>query len=370
MMDGNAQKNGENAAILHPKYSVMMKKIFLLLCIFSSLQLRAQTVNLPCELLWAERTSATKYVLHTQVKGKWKIFVGKNPEAINWSVSAKTLKDSLSIDVLPTDRLFFAGVKKKDTLIFSERRLWVEGAPNFRDLGGLKTASGRTVAWGKLFRCGDMGQLTENDLSVLKNINVKNVVDFRNDQEVSKSTDKYPINYDLKRVWASITATNSQSMMKFYQVMGNPKATPEEVEVLFENLYATFPDQIKNYGPFFQTLLEDAKRGATLYHCTAGKDRTGLASALVLSILGVPEEVIISEYYLSNRYTKDAMAKSPMMASLKPELVSVLAGVKPEYIKSSLKTIIDKYGSVLKMLEQELGIGTAERQKLIDFYTY
>ncbi len=350
-----------------------MKKILLfalILVIVCGANAAAQNVNLSVEKVWAERVSPTRYVLKKQTSDKWKVYAGQISKGIKWSNKAKVLNDSLVFEVLPTERLFFAAVSKKDTVIFSERRLWMEATPNFRDLGGLKTADGRTVAWNTLFRCGDMGQLSDNDLTVLKNINVRNVIDFRNDQEVSRSQDRYPKDQPVERVWASISPSNSEGMKKFYQVMADPKVTPEQVERVFEGFYAQMPEQIKNYAPFFATLMNAENGASSIFHCTAGKDRTGLGSALLLSALGVPEEVVIEEYYLSNRYTQNSLAKSPMMAALRPEIVSVLAGVKPDYIKASLGVIKAKYGSVNNMLEQELGIGPKERQKLIERYTY
>lgn len=329
----------------------------------------AQNVNLLAEKLWAERTSGNQYIIHKNDKTNWKIFSGTNPDKIAWKSRPQTLKDSLVFEVSPTERLFFGAVYKKDTVIFSERRLWVENAPNFRDLGGVKTNDGKTVAWGKLFRCGDMGKLSANDLTVLKKENIRNVIDFRNEQEVKQSPDVYPTDFEVNRVWTSISPSNGDAMKKFYTLIGNPKTTATDAEAVFEEFYAKMPENIKNYAPFFETLLNSKENEASVFHCTAGKDRTGLGSALILSVLGVAEETIIEEYYLSNRYTQ-YLAKSGMMGQLKPEIAKVLAGVEPKYIISTLNAIKAKHGSVNKMLETELGIDEAKRQQLIQKYTF
>jgi protein-tyrosine phosphatase len=90
---------------------------------------------------------------------------------------------------------------------------------------------------------------------------------------------------------------------------------------------------------------------------------------LVLSVLGVSEEDIVNEYYLSNRYTEGVLSKT-MMGSMKREVARILAGVKPAYIKATFATIKTQYGSVETMLEKELGIGAAKRQKLKAIYTF
>ncbi len=346
-----------------------MKKTIIISSLFLSINAIAQNVNLSSEKLWAERTSAKQYVIHKNDKTKWKIFVGTNPQKIDWKSSPKNLKDSLVLKVLPTERLFFGAIYKKDTIVFSERRLWVENAPNFRDLGGLKTQNGKSVAWGKLFRCGDMGKFSANDLTILQKENIRNVIDFRNEQEVKQSPDIYPSDFEVNRVWTSISPSNGDAMKKFYSLIGNPNTTPAEAEAVFEEFYAKMPENIKNYAPFFETLLNSKEGEASLFHCTAGKDRTGLGSALILSVLGVSEETIIEEYYLSNRYTQ-YLAKSGMMSQLKPEIAKVLAGVAPKYIQSTLNAIKAKHGSVTKMLETELGIDEVKRQQLIQKYTF
>lgn len=329
----------------------------------------AQEVNLSSEKLWAERTSATNYVIRKNDKTKWKLFIGTNPQKIDWKSTPKKLTDSLVIEVLPTDRLFFGAIYKKDTIIFSERRLWVENAPNFRDLGGIKTNNGKTVAWGKLFRCGDMGKFSAHDLTIVKKEKIRNVIDFRNEQEVKQSPDIYPSDFEVNRVWTSISPSNGEAMKKIYTLIGNPKTTPAEAEAVLEEFYTIMPDNIKNYAPFFETLLNSKEGEASLFHCTAGKDRTGLGSALILSVLGVSEEIIIEEYYLSNRYTQ-YLAKAGMMSQIKPDIAKVLAGVEPKYIQSTLNKIKAKYGSVQKMLETELGIDETKRQYLIQKYTF
>ncbi|MCP9757329.1 tyrosine-protein phosphatase [Lacihabitans sp. CCS-44] len=344
-----------------------MKKIVLFVLV--SLGAFSQNAHLSTEVVWAARVSASKYVLHNTTKKKIKIFAGNTQREINWKQSSRILKDSLIVNVNADNRLFFGTIIKKDTVVFSERRLWMENAPNFRDLGGLKTTEGKTVVWGKLFRCGDMGKLSESDLAAIKREKIRNVVDFRNEQEIKQSPDKYPAEYEMNRVWTSISPSNGEAMKQFYAIIGNPNTTKEDASKVFEGFYAKMPENIKNYEPFFKTLLNSKMDEASLFHCTAGKDRTGLGSALILSALGVPENTIIEEYYLSNRYTQ-YLAKSGMMGQLKPEIAAVLAGVEPKYIQSSLNAIKLKYGSVLKMLETELGIDEAKLNTLKAKYTY
>ncbi|SFE50878.1 tyrosine-protein phosphatase [Thermoflexibacter ruber] len=346
-----------------------MKKIFILFFIIQTQVAFAQNAHLPVEKVWAERISSTQYLIKSADKTKWKIYEGELPRQMRWNSKARILKDSLIVEATPLQRKYFAAVYKKDTIIFSERRFFMEQSPNFRDLGGLKTADGKTVAWGRIFRCGDMGKLSDNDLQMIAQQNIKHVVDFRNEQEVAQSPDKYPANYEIKRVWTSISPSNDEGMKQLYVVMSNPNAMADDVERVFEGFYQQMPNNIKNYAPFFNTLLEANENESVLFHCTAGKDRTGLGAALILSVLGVPEETIIQEYYLSNRYTK-YLANTGMLSQIKPAIANVLAGVQRKYIIASLNVIKAKYGSVINMLEQEIGLDQSKRQLLIKKYTF
>jgi protein-tyrosine phosphatase len=331
----------------------------------------AQDEHLSTESVWATRDSTGTYQLQSTGKPKWQLFAGESPNAINWSAAIGTLKKQpVTYPANPDKRLYFAAVHKKDTLLFSERRIYMAGTPNFRDLGGLKTQDGRTVKWGVLFRSGDLGQLTNQDLAFVSLLNVKDVVDFRSTSEINQSPDKYPSEYAMHRIEAPIGQANGNGMAKMMQVVMNPAATGSSVEQVFTDFYGIMALGTKDYQPLFDELLQNAPTDGLLFHCTAGKDRTGLASALILSALGVPESTIIEEYYLSNRYTQKMLSKNPMMKQMKPEIASVLAGVKPEYIQKSLATIKEKYGSVNQMLEQELGLTESKRQELIRLYTY
>lgn len=326
-----------------------------------------QAVRLSVERVWAERVSATAYHLHQTQPRPARVYQGPGPDQIDWRGSFLTLTDSVVVAVAPHERRFFGVVEGRDTLIFSERRLWVENAPNFRDLGGLPTHDGRRVRWGKLFRCGDMSTLTEADLTTLRNAAIRSVVDLRNEQEVTQNPDAYPAGYEIRRVWSSITPANGESMKQFYALMGKPDATAAEAEAVFEEFYGQMPRYVKNYAPLFETLLR--ADGATLFHCTAGKDRTGLGSALILSALGVPEETIVEEYALSNRYTQ-YLAASDRMRHLNPEVAGVLAGVAPRYIRASLNRMKQQYGSVRQCLETELGLDAAKLAALRAAYTH
>lgn len=347
-----------------------MKKYSLVVLFLSAFNAFSQEVNLSSEQLWATSDSSGAYSVFAK-QGRWKLYTGASPEHIDWNRKIGTLKRKKFVyKSAKPGRAFFAAVNQKDTVYFSDRRIYMDGTGNFRDLGGIRTSDGKTVAWGKIFRCGDMGKLSGNDLNFIKNAGITDVIDFRTESEIKSSPDQYPADASINRIHAQIGQKDPEEMNKFMKTTMNPAATPTEVERVFTGFYENMITQIKDYKPLFEELLANAGNESILFHCTAGKDRTGLASALILSALNVPEETIVEEYYLSNLYTRKMFAKHPMMSRIKPEIAEVLAGVKPAYIQASLAKIKLKYGSVQKMLESELGLNAEKRALLSRKYTY
>ncbi|MFM1969277.1 MAG: hypothetical protein RL152_654, partial [Bacteroidota bacterium] len=349
---------------------VIKKAYFISFAFMYSLVSQSQEKYLDTDSVWAERPDKMEYRIHSRLKA---------PVSIYWQDSEQKKQskviypgDSITVPVPLSKRFLFSYSNPftREAIMFSERRLWFEQSPNFRDLGGLISTTGKRVKWGVIFRCGDMGTLSESDLVLIKNLRVKTVVDLRNEQEIKTSPDKYPTDVSVKRVWSSISPEQSQGMSAFYKLIMNPNATSKQVDSLFTTFYAQMPLNARAYKPLFEELTALKNDSSLLFHCTAGKDRTGLGSALILYALGIPEDIIIQEYFLSNRYTKDILAKSPMMAKLPVEVATVLAGVQPHYIQASLAAIKNQYGSVKNFFKQELGFRESDFLALQDKFLY
>lgn len=348
-----------------------MKNVILALALFGPIAVKAQESHLSAEKVWAERDSAGTYTIATSDKTPWKIFKGEAVNKIDWTKKLTTLNGkNFTVGSVRPQRVFFAAVNKKDTVYFAERRLAMDASPNFRDLGGLKTSDGRTVKWDRLFRCGDMGKLTDTDLQAVASSHITDVVDFRNMTEIQKSPDKYPSTYEMNRIHANIGSTDGKSTSNFMKVLADPKATAKDAEDTFAKFYPDIMLGAKDYQLMFDELLKNSGDEGLLFHCSAGKDRTGVGSALILSALNVPEETIIEEYYLSNRYTRKALTKDMVTNGLNPEIAQVLSGVEPRYLQAAFQAVKEKYGSVHQLLEKELGIDQAKRIELIGKYTY
>ncbi|MDP9962271.1 tyrosine-protein phosphatase [Chryseobacterium lathyri] len=243
----------------------------------------------------------------------------------------------------------------------------MEGAYNFRDTGGYKTEDGKEVVLGKVYRSDAINKLSEKDLITFKNKKIKKVVDFRGTEEAKKAMDRLPENTSYLLCPAgSENLPDAQNMVKLLK----------EKNFLL-GMYGTegLPYFGERYRPLFVQLLTLKPDEALLYHCTGGRDRTGMASALFLKILGVSQATIESDFVASNFY----LAKNPTMqqmysglskmAGLSESEVKAEMELRPELIRTFFAAITKKYGSIENFFQVEMGIGPNEVAILKQKYT-
>lgn len=244
----------------------------------------------------------------------------------------------------------------------TERLLHTQGAINFRDLGGYKTTDGHELKWDKIFRSADLSHLSDQDIALLQEKHIATVVDFRSDDEVSKAKDRLPVNADYVQLPAGSEQVGN--MMK-----GMMNATSGDSMMI--GFYSHIGHLSAKYRPFFQKLLELPDTSALVFHCTAGKDRTGIGAAFLLYALGVPQQTIMDDYLASNIYRKDAneqMVKMMAQAHINEQVAKDVAAVKPAYLQATFNAINKQYGSMDNFMEKELGIGKKEKQLLKSKY--
>jgi protein-tyrosine phosphatase len=178
----------------------------------------------------------------------------------------------------------------------AERELPLAKGSNFRDLGGYKAAGGKTVRWGKIFRSGALPLLTDEDYALLGGLNIGTIVDLRSLEEREVAATQ------LDDRTGALFVSNDYSLKPLMANMGSMKG--EYVYTGMEKLLAP------QYRSLFKRLLADD--GAVMYHCSAGQDRTGIASALILSALGVDRETILADYHLSTQLRRPQNEMPPL----------------------------------------------------------
>lgn len=230
---------------------------------------------------------------------------------------------------------------------YEERILPIEGGYNFRDLGNITTLDQRMIKPNLLIRTDEMSNLTTNDLKLLADMNVKTVVDFRTEQERKSSIDKVPTTCE-KEYHLDIMAANMNAFMEKIQ-SGN-----DDFKTMMNDFYTnlvTCKNGIFEYRKFFN-ILQNPRNTGVIYHCTAGKDRTGIATALILSALNVDWQTIEDDYMLSNYFLEK---KYKHFINEKPQLADIFL-VNVEYLQNAFETIQENYYSVEDFLTDFLHV--------------
>lgn len=243
-----------------------------------------------------------------------------------------------------------------------ERFLAVDGGRNFRDLGGYHGAGGRTVRWGLLYRSGSLGGLTPAGQARIDGINPAAIIDLRSDEE--RATDNGPWLANRRGYWFRHYSISRGDMARLFSQSGGTE--PVNLRAMMQGAYRTLPkEQAASYRALFAALLAD--KSPVVVNCTAGKDRTGIASALVLTALGVPYAAVRRDFLLSNdapgMKTLSSALSGPM-AKLSPQSVKILAGVEGAYLDTAFAGMRKDYGSVDGYLSRELGMGPREIARL------
>jgi len=226
-----------------------------------------------------------------------------------------------------------------------ERRIALEGAMNFRDLGDYPTQDGRHVRWRTLFRSDRLVGLTAPDIEALRAVGITTVFDLRTAAELTRHGTS-PL-YDHGVIHRHVP---------FVTEVGNTASEPEEATGATPNerRAALYIDLIERAHPAIGEIfaaLAEPRHYPAVFHCAAGKDRTGMTAALILHTLGVPDEVIAQDYALTTQYLTwtdeqiEAMSKEYNIAITRENL-----GAAPETILTLLATIEARYGSVAAFL--------------------
>jgi len=264
-------------------------------------------------------------------------------------------------------------VKFAENLREDYRKLPFTGAHNFRDLGGYKTEDGRRIKWGKIYRSDNLHSLTDEDVKYLSRLNIKSVVDFRSDEERESEPDRLtpgmtqvllPIKFQPKEL-DDETLKNLMENLTF--------GTLDSSNLLVDFNIVIVKDFADEYKKFFRHVIENNAE-PIVFHCTAGKDRAGFASAMILTVLGVPREKVIEDYLLTNTYVKDHVDSEMLEIELKTffradtDNLRKINLVAERYIQAAFDTIDSEWGGMDNYISGPLSLTEEDILKLQDFY--
>lgn len=270
----------------------------------------------------------------------------------------------------------------------------LEGVNNARELGGYITEDGRTINSGMLFRTARLDELTEADITLLsETYNLRDIVDFRYDSELEEhptpeiegvtntqisvlnpaglTNETEDESSELSE--AAETPPYENDYLNFVLSMGGASGVKEAMSASAAGLITEEIGQ-EGFRQFFEILLKD-EEGAVLWHCNAGKDRTGVATALVLGALGCDRETIITDYLLTNEYMAEEI--EAYLEAAKEETddedlldgIRLLTGVDQAYVEAALDAIDENYGSMETYLEEAMQLSEDDINVLIKKYT-
>jgi protein-tyrosine phosphatase len=229
------------------------------------------------------------------------------------------------------------------------------GASNFRDLGGYPGQDGRPVRWRQIFRSNHLGHLTEADIGLLRGLGLRNAFDFRGSEERAAAACAIAeIAVHSLPIEPTVVAALRARLAKDKSL-----APADGIEVMRESYRNYVQQNTPRFRSLFAHLLEDP--APLVIHCTAGKDRTGFACALVLHALGVAEDLIAEDYLLTNRYYR----RDPSASNDLPDDVrQVLGSVEASFLAAAFDAIRADYGDLERYFADGLGLGARERARL------
>lgn len=253
------------------------------------------------------------------------------------------------------------------------RHIQLAGAINTRDLGGIVTKTGAKIKANRLIRSGELAGLTTKDkqkLTVGKQLN--NIVDLRTSSEVAAKPDPALSNVHYNHYDVTKSLGTSASQADFFKNLD--KVDGEVFMSDINQKLVTDPAARTNYKQFFNVLLNN-KSGATLWHCTAGKDRAGFGTMLVLSALGVDQKSIMDDYLASNKYRRAENEKTIEQIKVAThnnpkavKTITAMMAVRKPYLQAAYDTMNKEYGGVNGYLKHGLGLTKADLNQLKTMY--
>ena len=285
-----------------------------------------------------------------------------------------------------------AGIAAKDDLTAEaeKRSLPLEGVPNAWQLGGYVTEDGRTVRENALLRSGALTDATEADIQALSEIyHITAIVDFRSPMETSQAPEpEIPgaayVNISLEDSKKQTDSMANMAEMLSIEMQFSDEPGRAEVEEIRQGLRTTNEDLYiekitseaidAGIREFLDVLLAQEEGGAVLYHCKNGKDRTGTATMILLTLLGVDEETILEDFDLTNVFLADTINAEVEQASQYTEdedvlnVVRIMAGVSKDFMAKAFDYAEEQSGSMLEYIKQRYNVTDEEIARLRELY--
>lgn len=285
------------------------------------------------------------------------------------------------VDTVPDDFTPSLGIADAEGLEdVCDGRIELEGLPNTRDIGGIPAAGGYYVKHARLIRSGALAGATARDLETLVDeFCVRTIVDLRTEEERREKPDPEDELPGVKFEYAPLLNTATFGVTReggLHGMMKMLKAVQDDPAQIMMKVYASMmvdEKSIEGFAAFFDDVLA-ADEGAVLWHCTVGKDRAGLATALLLHILGASRADIVRDYEATNRYVAshtedivDQLARYHLADKL-DKSIHIINAADPRYLQAAFDAVEQRFGDLDAFVRDRLGVSCEKRAALRERY--
>ncbi len=239
---------------------------------------------------------------------------------------------------------------------------------NFRDFGGYRTNNGAMIKKGLLYRCASLSNASDNDLKKVSALGIKTIIDLRTNQERNEYPDRTPDNLKVKSIHIPIKAKMHNESGLIYQLFSLVFGKARKIN-FDQALQQVYREYVTDFRLEFSTIIKlvaDSINLPILIHCTGGKDRTGFACCLIQLALGVPLDLVMQDYLLTNdslEEMKDSFSKRLKIFSLFGvtfEKLMPLFEARIQYLEAALDQIRTEFGAVENFIQHGLNISDEE----------
>ena len=276
-------------------------------------------------------------------------------------------------------RVYFCVKAEENTVLWAgDTAVEIGAVENFRDMGGYRTRDGRTVKWGRFFRCGAVRGMDAREMKIYRGMHIHSIFDYRATEESAAEPDVYTEETAYHLVPAIAVTGQANELADMDMVSQLKKIhTAEDADKMygmFLSLYGSLPFHNDAYKAMFAA-LDSHETVPLIQHCSAGKDRTGVGCALLLLALGVEEETVMEDYLLSavfreavNQQYVDKMAQAGLNQHAL-DLVARMMTVTRDMLAHSFGEIKKRYPDFETFLEAEYGVTPRRRANWVQLHT-